>query len=103
MFVFIQRLTTFATASKEKHKSKKRPKKGLKKLLKKVGKDLETKNKTLLLQPLRKRSLRVKKDLKKGLKKTFKKSVSEFGKQKQSYTFALASKEGQMIEKASMK
>ena len=65
MFVFIQRLTTFATASKEKFKSKK--------------------------------------GLEKGLKKTFKKSVPEFGKQKQSYTFALASKEGQMIEKASMK
>ena len=73
---------------------------GLKKLLKKVGKDLETKYKVLLLQPLRKRSTRVKKRPLKSLEKTFKKSVTKFGKQNQSYTFALASKEGQMIEKS---
>ena len=36
----------------------------------------------------------------KSLEKTFKKSVTKFGKQNQSYTFALASKEGQMVEKS---
>ena len=47
----------------------------------------------LLLQPLRKRSLRVKRDFEKGLKKTFKKSRKGFGNKKQNTTFATASKE----------
>ena len=62
VFVFIQRLITFATALREKLKSKKRPEKGLKKTFKKSRKGFGNKKQNTTFATASKEKLKSKKE-----------------------------------------